>query len=268
MQFLVTRRGDTLIEVMFATAIFSLVAIISLAIINLGVANVQSDLEAVTARSELNAQAEALRFLHSSYVSENTLPLYNSLVGVDPTLEKHQQYTDVWRAIISHAIAPSEMTLKFPIDACSEVYHDDDFLLKQNKAFVINTHNLLLNDAAVPGRDLSDIYVDALGSPDRFREAGLGARIIYANDSGVDQDYNGDDFTYGEGNILGDAGRFYSHIAVAEGIWVIAVKNTEGDATPTYYDFYIQACWYGPNAKHASTLDSVIRLYNPEGVRI
>lgn len=267
MQILTTRRGDTLIEVMFATAIFSLVAIISLAIINLGVADVQADLEAVTARSEINAQAEALRFLHSSYISENTLPLYGSLVGVDPTLEKHQQYTDVWRAITSHAIAPSEMTIKFPIDACSEVYRDDDFLLRQNKAFILNTHNLLLNDAAVPDRDLSDIYVDA-NSPNRFREAGLGARIIYANNSGTNKDYNTDDFAYGEGNILGDAGNLYSHIAVAEGIWVIAVKNTEDDAVPTYYDFYIQACWYGPNAKHASTLDSVIRLYNPEGVRI
>ena len=69
-----TRRGDTLIEVMFAIAVFSMVAVISISMMNAGVASGERSLELVTARNELNAQAEILRFIHSSYVSELTLP--------------------------------------------------------------------------------------------------------------------------------------------------------------------------------------------------
>ena len=56
-----TKRGDTIIEVMFAIAIFGLVAILSISSMNRGVVTAETTLEATTARDELNAQAEALR---------------------------------------------------------------------------------------------------------------------------------------------------------------------------------------------------------------
>ena len=68
------KRGDTIIEVMFAFAIFTMVAIVTVSMMNLGLATSERSLELVTARNELNAQAEALRFVHSSYISELTLP--------------------------------------------------------------------------------------------------------------------------------------------------------------------------------------------------
>jgi len=62
-------RGDTLIEVLFATAIFSLIAVGGLAIMNQGMTASQRALEITLVRNEIDAQAEALRFLNASYIA-------------------------------------------------------------------------------------------------------------------------------------------------------------------------------------------------------
>ena len=64
------KRGDTLIEVMLSIAIFSLVAIITINMMNDGLNTAQRTLETEMARNEIDAQAEALRFIHNNYVSE------------------------------------------------------------------------------------------------------------------------------------------------------------------------------------------------------
>lgn len=62
-------RGDTLIEVLFALAVFSLVAVGSLSIMNQGTASAQRALEITLVRQEMDAQAETLRFVNSAYIS-------------------------------------------------------------------------------------------------------------------------------------------------------------------------------------------------------
>ncbi len=62
-------RGDTLIEALFAITIFSLIAVGSLAIMNQGTATSQRALEITLVRNEIDAQAETLRFLNSSYIA-------------------------------------------------------------------------------------------------------------------------------------------------------------------------------------------------------
>ncbi len=62
-------RGDTLIEVLFAMAVFSLVAVGSLSVMNQGTATAQRALEITLVRNEIDAQAEALRFMNTSYIS-------------------------------------------------------------------------------------------------------------------------------------------------------------------------------------------------------
>jgi type II secretory pathway pseudopilin PulG len=62
-------QGDTLIEVLFAIAAFSLIAISSLAIMNQGANTAQRSLEITLVRQQLDAQAETLRYLNSSYVT-------------------------------------------------------------------------------------------------------------------------------------------------------------------------------------------------------
>ncbi|MGH7218388.1 MAG: type IV pilus modification PilV family protein [Candidatus Microsaccharimonas sp.] len=64
------RRGDTLIEVLFAVTVFSLIVVGSLAIMNQGTSASRRALETTIARQGMDGQAETLRFLHASYVSE------------------------------------------------------------------------------------------------------------------------------------------------------------------------------------------------------
>lgn len=63
------QAGDTLIEVLFAVTVFSLVAVGGLAIMNKGITTSQRALEITLVRQEIDAQAETLRFLQHSYVA-------------------------------------------------------------------------------------------------------------------------------------------------------------------------------------------------------
>jgi type II secretory pathway pseudopilin PulG len=63
------QKGDTLIEVLFAVTVFSLVAVGSLAIMNQGIATSQRALEITIVREEIDAQGQALRFMNNAYVA-------------------------------------------------------------------------------------------------------------------------------------------------------------------------------------------------------
>lgn len=63
------QKGDTIIEVLFAITIFSLVAVGSMSIMNQGTMTAQRSLEITLVRSEIDAQAEALRFIHESHIA-------------------------------------------------------------------------------------------------------------------------------------------------------------------------------------------------------
>lgn len=61
--------GDTIIEVLFAVAVFAMVAVGSLSIMNQGTATAQRSLEITLVRQQIDAQAEAIRYIHQSYVT-------------------------------------------------------------------------------------------------------------------------------------------------------------------------------------------------------
>lgn len=63
------QRGDTLIEVMIAFGVFSLVAVGSLTVMNRGIATAQQSLEITLVRAQMDAQAEAIRYIHQAYVA-------------------------------------------------------------------------------------------------------------------------------------------------------------------------------------------------------
>jgi type II secretory pathway pseudopilin PulG len=64
------KKGDTIIEVTLAITIFSMVAIGGVTLMNLGVSTAQASLQLVMAREAIDAQAEALRTIHNSYVAK------------------------------------------------------------------------------------------------------------------------------------------------------------------------------------------------------
>jgi type II secretory pathway pseudopilin PulG len=84
------QRGDTIIEVLFATTVFSLVAVGGLSIMNQGMAMAQRSLEIGLVRQQIDAQADALRYLNQAYVAD---------------YGKRGAATTTWnQVIVSHAI--------------------------------------------------------------------------------------------------------------------------------------------------------------------
>lgn len=263
------KRGDTIIEVMFAFAIFSFIAVLTVSMMNSTLATSERSLELVTARNELNAQAEALRFIHSSYISELTLPTCESLTPpLTPANTPCQKYAALWDKITDNAMRPSsaspvvgtEYSVPSPLDVCKTAYDPapgmSRTLLQANNAFVINTRQLIPSHGVVDSSRLASAYVSSNGpASSLFVEPTLNARILYTK-PGV----SGDSSNHYASYSLTD----YDQIARVEGIWVVAVAGTN-DPVPPYYDFYIETCWYGSDHPAPTSLDAVIRLYNSEG---
>lgn len=63
------QRGDTLIEVLFAFTILSLIVVGAMSIMNQGTLASQRSLETTLVRQEIDSQATTLRFLHDAYVA-------------------------------------------------------------------------------------------------------------------------------------------------------------------------------------------------------
>ena len=62
-------RGDTIIEVLFAITIFSLIAVGGISLMNQGTALAQQSLEIGLVRQQMDSQADALRYLNRAYVT-------------------------------------------------------------------------------------------------------------------------------------------------------------------------------------------------------
>lgn len=78
------QAGDTLIEVLFAVTVFSLVVVTSLTLMNQGTSASIRSLQITLVRQEIDSQAETLRFLNSAYVAAYThgyVPVPLSVAG-------------------------------------------------------------------------------------------------------------------------------------------------------------------------------------------
>lgn len=64
------QRGDTIVEVLFSIAVFSLIAVGGLSIMNQGTALAQRALEINLVRQQMDSQAEALRYVNQAYVAD------------------------------------------------------------------------------------------------------------------------------------------------------------------------------------------------------
>ncbi len=74
------KLGDTLVEVTIAIGIFSLVAIAVVSVVSNSTSSAQANLENTVTREEIDAQAEAIRFIHDSYVMDTAeTPVYKEI---------------------------------------------------------------------------------------------------------------------------------------------------------------------------------------------
>lgn len=123
-------RGDTLIEVLFAISIFSLVAVGGLSIMNQGTATSQRALEITLVRNEIDAQAETLRFLNASYIAA-----YQSGISYLPTTPAGQ-----WSLMLDSIKLTANTTVtNFGVSAASQcpTHPNGSFIMNTRKATFI-----------------------------------------------------------------------------------------------------------------------------------
>ena len=64
------KKGDTLIEVTLAVAVFSMVMVVGIGAMNGGMARTQASLQLSLARDAMNSQAETLRYINNIYLNK------------------------------------------------------------------------------------------------------------------------------------------------------------------------------------------------------
>ena len=274
-----SRRGDTIVEIIFCFTIFSIITIVSIGLMNRNLSLIQGTLEVSMARNEIEAQAEAIRFIHNSYLSERELVRDQN---IDPT--KWQEYRDLWQrlASVQNGLNNNPIKIsKYSEQNCRQYYDAANVAgevhnIFTDKAFIVNTRKL---DPKNPDRTI----VSAREHQSLFQEASLYPRLVFSNSSqvgasnGADSSANLNESNSGSNLYLTPA--FVTPYRV-EGLWVIGTRDVTGvgnpDAiddsgldqqAPEFYDFHIRSCWYGPNRNIPSIISTIIRLYNPEFIK-
>ena len=235
------KKGDTLIEVVLAVGIFSMIAVAIVAVMSSGTSGAQTALETTLAREEIDTQAEALRFIQTSY-------------AVNTSGAENNKYAALWKKITDNAVVidgwsaeSQQNVLQYKPTDCKELY-EATANTYYNNAFIINPRAL----GTFTKDNVDSVYILAKDNANKIRPTSTYPRLIYSTD-----------------NLVGNAS---GALQAAEGIYVVAVKDsktttvvdkTGTKASSTFYDFFIRTCWYGSNAEEPSTISTVIRLYAP-----
>lgn len=82
--------GDTIIEVVVAITVFSLVAVGSITVMNNGLMMAQRSLEITLVRQQIDAQAEMLRYIHDRSRESETSPYRGLWTSITPTAAPRQ----------------------------------------------------------------------------------------------------------------------------------------------------------------------------------
>ena len=243
------KKGDTLIEVTLAVGIFSMVAIAIVAVMSSGISTAQTSLETTLAREEIDAQAEAIRFIHSAYVGDQS-------IEDSPYVKLWQMITDNANELTTDAAATKALT-QFQPSSCQSLYDP------LSNAFIINPRML----GSLTKDSINSVYISSNSKPDKFSQTTTYPRLVYTKT---------ETSTTTTDNTSLYGGNDYTSLYRAEGIYIVAVKGKNntfivdkpGKAAKRsgFYDFYIRACWYGSNASEPSTISTVIRLYNPDAI--
>ena len=242
------KKGDTLIEVTIAVGIFSMVAIAIVSVMTASTSNAQTALETTLAREEIDAQAEALRFIHAAYTNTKDDP--------------NNKYTKLWQKIKA---ATNDLKNEEPTVIAKYVQYNtpkscanvlDYSTLQNQNAFILNVNKL--DDFT--DTSIESVFISSTNASirNRFAEATTYPRILYGS-------VNDEQILIAD-NIGQDLVR-------AEGIFIVGVKdpkNTiivakDGVANKVaYYDFYIRTCWYGADANTPTIISTLIRLSDPD----
>lgn len=244
------KKGDTLIEVLLAVGIFSMIAIAVVAVLSGGTNSAQTALESTVAREEIDAQAEALRYIHTAYIADK-----DSNSNDDHTDTNKLPAVQLWQTITNNALvlknnSSDDSILKYAPSKCQDLYDSS----KSNnifaqKAFVLNVRKL---------NEGKDAYISVNKSPSVFQPPTTYPRLIFGTstaDNLIASDSN---------NLFRAEGIYVIAVADASGTQLIDLDGSVPKTSVGFYDFYIRSCWYGNDTEEPSTISTVIRLYNPD----
>lgn len=278
----VGKKGDTLVEVMLAVGIFSMVAVAVVAVMSSGTSSSQVALETTLTREEIDTQAEALRFIHSAYITARE---------ADPEGGESSPYAKLWHAITDKAIdftdegrwnneQEKKAILQYSPSDCSALYSNDAAQARAH-GFIINTRALSGFDSLDPSNetDINNAINKIVVTGQAKENIIEGAEITTAHFLTPTTTYprlifrNNLSNTDGV-NLISD--NSFDDLYRAEGIYTVAVKDPSSTTlydkdekqletdTAAYFDFYVRSCWYGTGDQTPSNISTVMRLYDPE----
>ncbi len=129
-------RGDTVIEVLFAITVFSLIAIGGMTLMNRGAALAQQALEIGLVRQQIDSQADALRFLSAAYSND---------YGNDG------EATDLWKEVVENNNAEGGAE-RFD-EIVSQSTGECNIPSAANGAFALNIKRLDTDPILIPTND-------------------------------------------------------------------------------------------------------------------
>ena len=248
-----SRRGETLLEVVFAFVIFSLVTVISITVMNSGLRSAEAALELSLARTEIDSQAETLRYIQASYANDHG-------------------YRALWQAITldnsssADSLVHSSAADLPSLDAtsCSPLYDQNpangDKTVYSAHAFALNTRKVVSGTDDTQDDYYKHTLILAADDADKsdstrvFRTSSLNPRVVYTDG---DSDTDTGLLEENEGTAP-----VFNEVLRVEGLYDFVVKDTSHNK-PNYYDFYIYTCWLPPGVSRATNIGTVVRLYNP-----
>lgn len=226
------QRGDTIIEVIIAVTVFSLVAVGGITLMNQGAAMAQRSLEIGLVRDQIDAQADVLRYLHTAHIAS---------FGQDQNVAANKQ----WKFIADRATATAGDIQKFEDVSDGTNCKLPSVTTTQGAAFALNMQKLTASPVVDPTVSFN---------PTANRDRQVPVTDVPPTMSG---DYSST--TYSQLQYGGTDGKD----VVAQGIWIQAYHDAGTPTTAGYYDFYIRACWITPGQVPPVTLSTVVRLYEP-----
>ncbi len=218
------KKGDTIIEVVFAISIFGFVSIVTLNIMQKAMMAGQLALETSLARQAMDSQAEALRFLASRNKNRAKGDFFeDNIHTVYKNIKDYKTVND------SDLIKMEDMTI---IDSSTGLRRCTTPRELSKEAFVI------------------DVYNDDLGLKDNIKRAKYYPRLVSRDFFGKEQQ---------DTNKIIKNHQF----AWSEGIYVQAIKvDDAGGLEYPAIDFHIKACWETPSSPRPVTLATIVRLYD------
>lgn len=235
------KSGDTIIEVVFAITIFCLVAVLSVGLMNEGLRNSESTLELTVVRNEINAQAEALRYIQSNYSVQKSLGQNNN------------QYAGLWDLIEGKAIEADNLP-DYPISNCADAYNSN---IKNSQGKNNPTDKLFIVNPRLLSKLGESKNEEIIAGQSILNTAPVLSRLVFESSLNSSTDTS-DDTINDNMNMI--------KLKSAEGIWnIVAYDETSmKNGEPKFYDFYIRSCWYSPGKTTPTTIGTVIRLNNPD----